>query len=148
MTNSYSITKIIDFCYGHRLLNYQGKCKHLHGHNGRVEIELRSDALDRRGMVVDFDEIKTSIKSWIDAELDHKMILCKDDPVIPLFLERRELFVNVDFNPTAENIARMIFEYAAAKGFPVVRVTLWETVTSFASYGSTKYERRSSNDEA
>ncbi|HLB03050.1 MAG TPA: 6-carboxytetrahydropterin synthase, partial [Nitrospiria bacterium] len=45
----YKVTKHILFCYGHRLLNYDGKCKHLHGHNGRVEIELTSPKLDHRG---------------------------------------------------------------------------------------------------
>jgi 6-pyruvoyltetrahydropterin/6-carboxytetrahydropterin synthase len=138
MSHTYAITKIIDFCYGHRLLNYQGRCKNLHGHNGRVEIELQSEALDPRGMVVDFEEIKTAIKSWIDAELDHKMILCEDDPMIPHLRDRNEPYVAVDFNPTAENIARMIFEHAASKGFPVARVTLWETVTSFAAYGKSE----------
>ena len=134
MTHSYRVSKLIDFCYGHRLLRYEGKCRNLHGHNGRVEIELASDTLDHRGMVIDFEEIKVGIKSWIDAELDHKMILCQDDPVIPDLQRRGEPFVAVDFNPTAEHIARMIFQYAVSRGFPVVRVRLWETTTSFADY--------------
>ena len=44
----FQVTRTIHFCYGHRLLNYQGKCRYLHGHNGKVEIELSSKALDRR----------------------------------------------------------------------------------------------------
>ena len=135
MSRTYRVNKQIDFCYGHRLLNYDGKCKNLHGHNGKVEIELESSTLDHRGMVIDFEDIKTGIKSWIDAELDHRMILCKDDPIIPVLQERREAFLAVDFNPTAENIARMIFEYAVSQRFPVVLVRLWETPTSFATYG-------------
>ena len=54
----YSVTKRIDFCYGHRLLDYDGVCKHPHGHNAVAEIEVRADALDRRNMVVDFTDIK------------------------------------------------------------------------------------------
>ena len=27
----YKVTREIHFCYGHRLLNYDGKCRHLHG---------------------------------------------------------------------------------------------------------------------
>lgn len=135
MPSTYRVTKRIDFCYGHRLLRYEGKCKNLHGHNGLVEIELESASLDDRGMVIDFEEIKRGIKSWIDAELDHRMILCKDDPIIACLRERQEPFVAVDFNPTAENIARLIFDYAASRGFPVVQVRLWETPTSFAAYG-------------
>jgi len=135
MPRIYRVTKVIDFCYGHRLLNYQGKCKHLHGHNGRVEIELQSESLDSRGMVVDFEEIKREIKGWIDAELDHKMILCCRDPIIPLLQERNEPYVEVESNPTAENIARMIYEFAISRKFPVSCVRLWETASSFAEYG-------------
>ena len=39
----YSVTKRIDFCYGHRLLGYQGKCCHLHGHNGRAIVSFEAD---------------------------------------------------------------------------------------------------------
>ena len=57
----YQVTKIIPFCYGHRLLNYDGKCKYLHGHNGLAEISLSSKKLDHRGMVVDFTDVKNII---------------------------------------------------------------------------------------
>ncbi|HTN74144.1 MAG TPA: 6-carboxytetrahydropterin synthase, partial [Pirellulaceae bacterium] len=42
----YRVSREIDFCYGHRLLNYDGKCKYLHGHNGRAVITIESDTLD------------------------------------------------------------------------------------------------------
>jgi 6-pyruvoyltetrahydropterin/6-carboxytetrahydropterin synthase len=130
----YKVTKHILFCYGHRLLNYDGKCKHLHGHNGHVEIELTAASLDRRGMVMDFEEIKTAIKTWIDDALDHKMLLCKDDPLVKVLKELKEPCYLMDHNPTAENIARLIFDHAADKGFPVSEVKLWETETSHAVY--------------
>ncbi|MFP6574748.1 MAG: 6-carboxytetrahydropterin synthase, partial [Pirellulaceae bacterium] len=41
----YYVTRQIDFCYGHRLLNYEGKCRHLHGHNGRAVIKIASGEL-------------------------------------------------------------------------------------------------------
>ena len=40
----------------------------------------------------------------------------------------------VEDNPTAECIARHIFEHASAAGLPVARVTMWETPTSSATY--------------
>ena len=49
--NVCPVTKRIDFCYGHRLLDYDGVCKHPHGHNASVEIEVRTDRLDKRNMV-------------------------------------------------------------------------------------------------
>ncbi len=136
----YQVTKHIEFCYGHRLLNYDGQCRHLHGHNARVEVDLVADDLDQRGMVADFSDIKQQIKGWIDAHLDHRMLLNRDDPILPLLKERGELHYVMDANPTAENIARLIFNKARARGLPVVEVRLWETPTSFAAYRAPKTE--------
>ena len=130
----YSVTKKIDFCYGHRLLDYDGICKHPHGHNAVAEIEVRTDSLDTRNMVCDFSDIKRTVKGWIDASLDHQMILRRDDPLVKPLTELGEPIFLVDSNPTVEHIAKIIFEYTRDQGFRVVRVTVWETPTSFASY--------------
>ncbi|MBI4388360.1 MAG: 6-carboxytetrahydropterin synthase [Candidatus Omnitrophica bacterium] len=130
----YSVTKEIHFCYGHRLLNYEGKCKYLHGHNGRVQVELRSEKLDKREMVFDFSDISRVIKSWVDETLDHTLILCEKDPLVPMLREKKERFFVIETNPTAEAIAKLIYEYTVSQGFPVHAVTLWETESSFATY--------------
>src|SRR3989338_5269936 len=133
----YTVTKEIFFCYTHRLMNYDGPCQHLHGHNGRIEVELEREKLDSRGMVVDFSEIRDVIKSWIDETLDHTMLLRKDDPLIPILREKKERFYTMDANPTAEAIAKLIYDYVHSQKFPVTRVTLWETESSFATYRGT-----------
>ena len=130
----YSVTKEIYFCYGHRLLNYDGPCRHLHGHNGKAEIELTCEKLDERGMVVDFGEIRKALKDWIDQTLDHTLLLSRNDPLISILKEKGERFYLLNGNPTAEAIARLIYNYARSKNLPVKRVTLWETESSFASY--------------
>lgn len=130
----FRVTKEIHFCYGHRLLNYDGKCRNLHGHNGKAVVTLEAPTLDRLGMVVDFSEIKRVLKTWIDEYLDHKMLLHRDDPVVPDLRRHGEPFVLLDVNPTAENIAKLICDHALANGLPVVEVTLWETEGSFATY--------------
>ncbi|HMU96319.1 MAG TPA: 6-carboxytetrahydropterin synthase, partial [Elusimicrobiota bacterium] len=61
----FKVVREIHFCYGHRLMNYAGKCRHPHGHNGRVEVEVSARKLDPRGMVVDFGDIKSRLQSWI-----------------------------------------------------------------------------------
>lgn len=130
----YLVTKRIDFCYGHRLLDYDGVCKHPHGHNALVEVDVRTDSLDGRNMVVDFSDIKRIVKGWIDRELDHKMILRHDDPLVkPLQALGEPVFV-LESNPTVERIARLIFDKAAENGIPVVAVRVWETPTSIAEY--------------
>lgn len=130
----YTVTKQIHFCYGHRLLNYDGKCRWLHGHNGLVEITLAAEKLDERGMVYDFTIIKQVVQAWIDEHLDHKMILHRADPLVSTLQEHDEPLYLLDENPTAEAIARLIYEEAARQGFPVVEVRLWETPTSWAAY--------------
>jgi 6-pyruvoyltetrahydropterin/6-carboxytetrahydropterin synthase len=130
----FRVTREIHFCYGHRLLNYNGKCRNLHGHNGKALIVMEAPELDRLGMVVDFSHIKKVVQSWIDDSLDHKMILHRDDPVLPELRRQNEPVVVIDVNPTAENIAKLIFDYAKSQGLPVVEVTLWETENSFATY--------------
>ncbi len=134
----YRVTREIDFCYGHRLLNYDGKCRWLHGHNGRAVIAIENDSLDDCGMVLDFSEIKNVVSQWIDDTLDHRMILCRDDPAVPVLRELGEPLHLIDANPTAENIARLIYDFAANHGFPIAEVHLWETPRCFATYNSAK----------
>ncbi len=130
----YNVVKEIHFCYGHRLLDYDGKCAHPHGHNGKIEIELSSKSLDDRGMVFDFGDIKEIIQRWIDNELDHKMILKKDDPLIKNLKDLKEPYFEMTENPTAENLAKLIYTYAKSKKLPISRVTFWETPSSSATY--------------
>ena len=130
----HKVTKEIHFCYGHRLLNYDGKCRHLHGHNAKAEIDVEAATLDHRGMVMDFGDINVVVKSWIDRELDHKMLLCKDDPMLKTLQALNEPCFVLEANPTAENIAKLIYDYAVSQGLQVSEVRLWETPTSFAVY--------------
>jgi len=130
----YRVTREIEFCYGHRLLNYEGKCRHLHGHNGKAVITIESDKLDERGMVMDFGDIKQVVSKWIDDNLDHRMILCRQDPALEMLQELGEPTYLIDDNPTAENIAKVIYEFTRDAGFPIVEARLWETPKCFATY--------------
>ena len=137
MARMYSVTKEVHFCYGHRLLGHEGKCRHLHGHNARAMIRLESESLDRLGLVMDFKEIGDYVKSWLDAEIDHNMLLYKEDPILPLLRGAGERVYVMDTNPSAENIARLVFEYVERGGFPVVEVAIVETASAVASYRRT-----------
>jgi 6-pyruvoyltetrahydropterin/6-carboxytetrahydropterin synthase len=132
----YLVTKRIDFCYGHRLLDYDGICKHPHGHNAVVEVDVRTDRLDARNMVADFSDIKRLVKGWIDRELDHKMILREDDPLVAPLEALGEPVFKLESNPTVERIAKLIFDMTRDQGLDVVTVRVWETPTSFAAYST------------
>jgi 6-pyruvoyltetrahydropterin/6-carboxytetrahydropterin synthase len=131
----YSVTKQIHFCYGHRLMDYGGVCKHPHGHNALAEIEVRTGTLDARNMVADFSDVKRIAKGWIDEHLDHKMILRHDDPLVEPLQRLGEPVYLLDSNPTVERIARLIFDEVRSLGLPVIQVKVWETPTSFTTYG-------------
>ena len=132
--SAHRVTKTIEFCYGHRLLDYDGKCRYLHGHNGLVEVDIEADSLDERGMVVDFTEAKEAVKGWIDSALDHRMILSDRDPLVPVLEDAGEPLHLIEENPTAENIAMHIYRVARDRGLAVSEVRLWETSTSCAAY--------------
>ena len=85
-------------------------------------------------MVCDFSEIGNYVKRWIDNELDHNMLMHKDDPILPTLLQAGERVYVMQENPTAENIARLIFDYVASGNFPVVEVIVHETASALASY--------------
>jgi 6-pyruvoyltetrahydropterin/6-carboxytetrahydropterin synthase len=85
-------------------------------------------------MVVDFSRIKRVVSAWIDETLDHRMLLHRDDPALPFLRQQGEPVFVMDVNPTAENIAKLIYDFAAQENFPVVEVRLWETDSCYATY--------------
>ncbi len=110
------------FSAAHRLPEYEGNCERLHGHNWQVEMTVESEALDSRGMALDFREMKAALAEIL-SRLDHKYL-----NEVPPF-DRR--------NPSSENIARYIFEEVEGKIPPPVRtsrVTVWESEDAWAEY--------------
>lgn len=130
----YAITKTFTFCYGHRLYRDPGKCGHLHGHTGRAEIALEGKALNELGMLKNFDDIKANIGRWIDENMDHRMLLNNADPLVKILQGAEEKLFLMEGNPTAENIARLIFDMVVKIGLPVKDVTFWESPTACATY--------------
>ena len=130
----YTVSKTFSFCYGHRLVGEHTKCRHLHGHTAKVTISLRQEKLDEKGMVVHFAKLKETIGKWIDDEIDHTMLLSENDPIKEMLAKSGERFLLLPFSPTAENLARYIFEKTKEFGFPVEQVELWESENAKAMY--------------
>lgn len=110
------------FSAAHSLREYQGDCERLHGHNYRVEVSVESADLDAMGLVMDFRELKGLLKDALDR-LDHHYL--------------NELDAFSAMNPSAENIARYIFDTLRdTVKQPVVlkEVTVWENDTCCVTY--------------
>ena len=130
----HRVTEAIEFCYGHRLLEHNGRCRYLHGHNGILEVDVEAEYLNDLGMVMDFSELRDIVKGWVDANIDHKMVLSRRDPAAPVLEELGEPVYLMDENPTAENLSKHIYEGAREQGVLVTEVRLWETPSSYSVY--------------
>ena len=108
----YGVTREIPFCYGHRLLEYAGKCRYLHGHNGTAVISLEAPELDQLGMVVDFSRLKQTLGKWIDDHLDHRMILHRDDPALGYLQAQGAVSYTPLKLPTILRVALSVFSSA------------------------------------
>lgn len=130
----YTITKEIYFCYGHRLMGHPGKCRHIHGHSVKAAVTVASETLDASGMVCDFSEISKAASRYIDEVLDHNFLLHREDPLVSVLSGQEERMLLLDEHPTAEYLARLIFEAVKSEGLRVKQVTLWETTSAAATY--------------
>jgi 6-pyruvoyltetrahydropterin/6-carboxytetrahydropterin synthase len=86
-------------------------------------------------MLTDFGDIKRTLGRWIDEHLDHHMVLHKDDPLVDVLRSYEQPLLVLDENPTAEILAKTLFEVAVAAGFQAVEVQFWETASSCGVYG-------------
>jgi 6-pyruvoyltetrahydropterin/6-carboxytetrahydropterin synthase len=107
----YYISKRLEIAGAHNLtLDYESKCSNLHGHNWIVMIYCKAEKLDNNGMVIDFKHIKNKVMD----KLDHQYL--------------NEV---VDFNPTAENMAKWICEEIGDKCY---KVSVQESEGNIAIY--------------
>lgn len=119
----YYVSAVQHFSAAHSLREYQGKCENLHGHNYKVEVELKGMALSKSGMVVDFTDLRSALDKIL-SRLDHKHL----NDIKPFD----------KINPTAENIAKLIYEEMLLKfntqKVKVHHVIVWESEGCKATY--------------
>lgn len=94
----YEIEVKAAFEAAHFIEGYAGKCARLHGHNWEVTAVVTGEQLDALGMLIDFRVLKSELKRVLD-EFDHRFL--------------NELATFAQMNPTAENLARVIYERLA-----------------------------------
>ncbi len=130
------VTKKFKAEIAHRLVSaYSSKCQSIHGHSYIFEITLESEHLNPDGMVLDFGELKDIINHLFES-WDHSFIFSSQDPlahnyramlgVVPMRM------IEVDYNPTAENMSYHIFRACVENNLPVKEVRTQETLTGWA----------------
>ncbi|MDG5467224.1 6-carboxytetrahydropterin synthase QueD [Deltaproteobacteria bacterium IMCC39524] len=111
------------FAAAHNLINYQGDCENLHGHNWRVEVVVAAKELDKAGLGIDFKILKKQTNSLLD-ELDHKYL--------------NDLTPFQNDSPSSENISRYLFERLSEtlnnENIAVEKINVWESENACASY--------------
>jgi 6-pyruvoyltetrahydropterin/6-carboxytetrahydropterin synthase len=110
----YELTVKEHFDAAHSLRDYEGECRRLHGHTWDVEVTVGGESLDGRGILYDFKDLKQDLRSLLDA-YDHEL------------LNEVEPFDRL--SPTAENLARVIYERLrpAVAPLAVTEVAVWES---------------------
>ncbi len=119
----YEITSEAHFSAAHRLLNYDGPCENLHGHNWQVKASVKCSELDSAGIGIDFKVLRNHLKEIV-KQFDHKDL--------NVVLKQENL------NPSSENLARYIFQRLKGKlegsGCMVSRLEICETPGNCAAY--------------
>jgi len=144
--SKYKLQIAVGFDAAHRLSDYHGECKRIHGHFYKIIVTIASTKLNEWGAVIDFKDFKRLIKRHITEKYDHKLILKNRDKlnnrldkVLP-----KSWIVWMNDNPTAENLAKDIYKnllpmFKIRKGkIKLVSVAVFETSTSSAIYNEIK----------
>jgi 6-pyruvoyltetrahydropterin/6-carboxytetrahydropterin synthase len=132
-------TRKLHFDAAHRLMQHEGKCRHLHGHGYVVEATFACSELDSVGRVVDFGIIKEKLGGWLNANWDHTTILWEKDAALAgaiTDVTEQRVFL-LPYNPTAENMARYLHETVcpslfAAAGIRCTQIRIHETQNCYA----------------
>lgn len=137
----HSVSVRHNFEAAHRLPHLPGKCQSLHGHSWWAEVTATPPELSA-GLVVEFGPFKKQLREWIDAHLDHGVMLGPDDPLVPVLGAHQCKVHQVTGWPTVENVAAMLAgvaqsvltELVRAPGAVITRVHLAETHVNAATW--------------
>ena len=138
------VTKKFHFEMAHSLHNYDGLCKHIHGHSYKMEVTLLGEPKNepgamKDGMVIDFGDLKRIVKKEVVDCFDHSYMVpsrYSNDKIEQLKKTTERLLV-VDFQPTAENIVVYIAEILQQhlpSDVNLYSIRLSETATAYAEW--------------
>jgi 6-pyruvoyltetrahydropterin/6-carboxytetrahydropterin synthase len=138
------ITKIYSFEMAHILQDYDGPCRNIHGHSYKLFVTvsgtpIQDESSPKKGMVMDFKDLKAIVKDHIVMRFDHALVLnSKTDPgLIEGIKKHMEKLIIVDYQPTSENLAAdfaSIIRSHLPENVSLHNLRLWETATSYTEW--------------
>jgi len=138
------VTKEFHFEMAHALWNYDGVCKHIHGHSYKLFVTIIGEPIEdptdsKLGMVLDFGDLKKIVKEPVVDKLDHSLVLNRTaGEKIPD--DSNQMYNKVhlfDFQPTCENLVLYIVDTILpllTPGVELYSVRLYETASAFAEW--------------
>lgn len=154
-----TVTKEFTWDMAHMLAGHEGLCKNLHGHTYKMHVTVTRIGTNEsgtpwvrkegpaEGMVVDFKELKEVVEKLIVHPLDHCFMfwqhssdMCEHE-LCEVLSRHGKKIAWVEYRPTAENMVADFFSRIQAETvqlnlpWTVTRVQVWETPTSYASFG-------------
>ncbi|AWW35139.1 6-carboxytetrahydropterin synthase QueD [Mannheimia varigena] len=137
----FKIAKEFSFDMAHMLDGHDGKCQNLHGHTYKLQVEVTGDLYEsgaKRGMVMDYSDLKAIVKCHILDPMDHAFIYdlhnARESQVAQLLIDLKSKVYGIPSRTTAEEMAKYMFEKLEKMGLPVSLIRLWETPTSYCEY--------------
>ena len=141
---SIRITKEFSFEAAHALKGYDGPCRNIHGHSYKLSVTVSGTPISshqspKRGMIIDFSELKHIMKQEVINRMDHALILPSDLDIGELnkLGETFSKVIVVDYQPTSENLLLDFAERiqrALPAGVTLFSMKLRETATSYAEW--------------
>ena len=136
------ITKEFKFEMAHALHGYDGLCANIHGHSYRLWITVRGDVKKepthtKDGMLIDFVDLKSIVKSIIIKKYDHSLVLNANSPHANLDLSAFDKVYYLPYQPTSENLVTDFANSITSllpENVELLKVVLSETVSSFAEW--------------
>ncbi|EIJ67340.1 6-carboxytetrahydropterin synthase QueD [Pasteurella bettyae] len=138
----FKVSKEFSFDMAHILDGHDGKCQNLHGHTYKLQVEVSGNLHAegaKKGMVIDFSDVKEIVKAFILDPMDHAFIYDinseRETKIANLLVELKSKTFGIPVRTTAEEMSRFIFNRLKHEvGLPVSAIRLWETPTSFCEY--------------
>jgi 6-pyruvoyltetrahydropterin/6-carboxytetrahydropterin synthase len=138
------LTKSFTFEMAHALLNYDGKCKNIHGHSYRLEVTVIGNPKEESkhpqdGLLIDFGDLKRLVNEYVIDKFDHSLVMQKDydSALVTALSNNFDRLLYVEYQPTCENLIADFADKinsAMPNGVNLHHLVLHETATAYCEW--------------